>query len=89
MSLFILVGLFMGGLIGTRLTVLALVPAAAWTVGIAATVSILHAGSHDWAAIDVSALLLFMQIGYLGGAGLRMFVRPPRIVSERKRLHSS
>ena len=89
MSLFILVGLFMGGLIGTRLTVLALVPAVAWTVGIAATVSILRSGSHDWAAIDVSALLLFMQIGYLGGAGLRMFVRPPRIVSERKRLHSS
>jgi hypothetical protein len=37
----------------------------------------------------VTALLVFLQIGYLCGAALRMFVRPPRIVSERKRLPSS
>jgi hypothetical protein len=44
-------------------------------------------GAHDWTALDVTALLLFLQIGYLGGAGLRVFVRP-RMVSERKRLRS-
>jgi hypothetical protein len=89
MMVFILSGLLMGGLIGARFTVLALLPAAACTVGIAAAVSMLRPGAHDWTALDVTALLLFLQIGYLCGAGLRMFVRPPRLVSEPKRLRSS
>jgi hypothetical protein len=86
MTIFILSGLLMGGLIGARLTVLALLPAAACTVGIAAAVSMLAPGAQDWTALDVTALLLF---GYLSGTGLRVFVRPPRIVRERKRLRSS
>jgi hypothetical protein len=89
MTVFVLSGLFIGGLIGARLTVLALLPAAACALGIAAAVSMLRVGAQDWTALDVTALLLFLQIGYLSGAGLRMFVRPPRIVSERKRLRSS
>jgi hypothetical protein len=89
MTVFILSGLFIGGLIGARRTVLALLPAAACTIGIAATVSILRPGAHDWTALHVTGLLLFLQVGYLCGAGLRMFVWPPGIVSERKRLHSS
>jgi hypothetical protein len=89
MMVFILSGLFMGAFIGTRWTVLALLPAAACTIGIAAAVSILRPGAHDWTAIDVTALLVFLQIGYLCGAGLQVFVRLPRIVSERKRLRSS
>ena len=89
MTLFILSGLLMGGLIGARLTVLALLPAAACTLGIAAAVSMLAPGAHDWTALDLAALVVFLQIGYLGGAGLRVFVRPPRIVRERKRLRSS
>jgi hypothetical protein len=89
MMVFILSGLLMGGLIGARrLTVIALLPAAACTVGMAALVSILRAGAHDWTALDVTALLLFLQIGYLGGAGLRLIVRPPRMLRERKRLRS-
>jgi hypothetical protein len=48
MTVFILSGLFIGGLIGARLTVLALLPAAACTLGIAAAVSVLRAGAHDW-----------------------------------------
>jgi hypothetical protein len=87
MAEFILSGLFLGGLIGTRLTVLALLPAAACTVGVAAIVAIL--GPHDWTALDVTALLVFLQIGYVFGAGLRMFVRPPRMLGERKHLRSS
>jgi hypothetical protein len=88
MTVFILSGLFIGGLIGGRLlTVLALLPAAACTVAMAATVSMLRAGAHDWTALDVIALLLFLQIGYLGAAGLRVFVRPQ--VGERGRLRSS
>jgi hypothetical protein len=89
MTVFVLSGLFIGSLIGARLTVLALLPAAACTLGIAAAVSVLRAGAHDWTALELTALLLFLQIGYLCGAGLRMFVRPPRIVSERKRLRRS
>jgi hypothetical protein len=88
MAVFILSGLLMGGLIGTRLTVFALLPAAACAVGIAALVSFVRAGAHDWTALDITALLLFLQIGYLGGAGLRVYVRP-RMASERKRLRSS
>ena len=88
MTIFILAGLFIGGLIGARLTVLALLPAAACTVGMAAAVSMLHTGAHDWTALDVTALLLFLQIGYLGGASIRVFVRL-RMISERKRLRSS
>ena len=87
MTVFILSGLLIGGLIGARLTVLALLPAAACTVGMAVTVSMLGTGSHDWTAPDVIALLLFLQIGYLGAAGLRMFVLPQ--VGERERLRSS
>jgi hypothetical protein len=89
MAVFILSGLLMGGLIGGRLTVLALLPAAACTIGIAATVSILSPRVHDWTALHVIALVVFMQVGYLCGAGLRMFVRPPRMVGERERLRSS
>ena len=88
MTVFILSGRLMGGLIGARRTVLALLPAAACTVGIAAAVSILRPGADDGTALDVTALLLFLQIGYLCGAGLRVYVRP-RTVSERKRLQSS
>ena len=89
MTVFVLSGLFMGGLIGTRLTVLALLPAAACALGIAAAVSMLRAGAHDWTALHLTALLVFLEIGYLCGAALHMFVRPPRIVGGRKRLRSS
>ena len=89
MTVFVLSGLFIGSLIGARLTVLALLLAAACTLGIAAAVSMLRAGVHDWTALHLTALLVFLQIGYLCGAGLRMFVRPPRIVSERRRLTGS
>jgi hypothetical protein len=89
MMVFILSGLFMGAFIGTRWTVLALLPAAACTIGIAAAVSILRPGAHDWGALHLTALLVFLQVGYLCGAGLQVFVRLPRIVSERKRLRSS
>ena len=89
MAVFILSGLFMGGLIGGRLTVLALLPAAACIIGIAAAVSILSPGGHDWTPLHVAMLLVFLQFGYLAGAGLWMFVRPRRMLSERERLHSS
>jgi len=89
MAVFILSGLVMGGLIGGRLTVLALLPAAACIIGIAATVSFLSTGVHDWNALHVTALLVFLQVGYLCGAGLRMFIYPSRMVGERERLRSS
>ena len=90
MAVFILSGLFTGGLIGSRLTVLALLPAVACTIGISAMVSILSPGVQDWTALHVTALLVFLQVGYLCGSGLRMFVRPPRMVgSEQEHLRSS
>jgi len=89
MTVFILSGLLIGGLIGAQRTVLALLPAAACTIGIAATVSILRPAAHHWTALHLIALLLFLQVGYFCGAGLRMFVWPASIVSERNRLRSS
>ena len=89
MIVFVLSGLFIGGLIGARLTVFALLPAAACALGIAAAVSMLRAGAHDWTAFQLAAVLVFLQIGYLCGAGLRMLVGPQPFVSERKRLRSS
>jgi hypothetical protein len=89
MAVFILSGLFIGGLIGTRLTVLALLPAAACTLGIAGTMSMLGPAAHDWTGGDVTALLVFLQVGYLCGACLRVFVLPSRMVSERKHLRRS
>jgi len=86
MAIFILSGLLIGGLIGTRLTVLALLPAAACTVGIAATVSMLGSGAHDWTASEMTLLLAFQQVGYLCGSSVRILFLPSRTVSERKRL---
>ncbi len=90
MAVFILSGLFMGGIIGGRLTVLALLPALACTMTIAATVSIVSPAVQHWTALHVTALVVFLQVGYLCGAALRMFVRPPSMVgSEQERLRSS
>jgi hypothetical protein len=89
MTPFILSGMLIGGLIGARLTVLALLPAAACTVAVAAMVPILRVGGLGWTALDLMALLGFLQIGYLCGAGVRIFVRPPRMISEQERLRSS
>jgi len=89
MATFILSGLLIGGLIGTRLTVLALLPAAACTLAIAGTMSMLGPGAHDWTVSDVTPLLVFLQVGYLCGACVRVFVLPSRMVGERKRLRSS
>jgi hypothetical protein len=87
MAIFILLGLLIGGLIGTRLTVLALLPAAACTVGIAATVSMFAPGAYDWTVSEVTVLLVFLQVGYLFGAGVRMFFLSSRSI--QKRLRSS
>lgn len=89
MTVFVLSGLFIGSLLGARLTVLALLPAAACALGIAAAVSMLREGAHDWTALQLAALLVFLQIGYLCGAGLRMFIGPQRFVIERKSLRNS
>ena len=70
-------------------TAFALLPAAACTVGLAAMFSVLRAGAQAWTALDVIALLVFLQIGYLCGAGLRMSLRPPRSVGGQRRLLSS
>jgi hypothetical protein len=89
MTVFVLSGLFIGSLIGARLTVFALLPAAACALGIAAAVSILRTGAHDWTALQLVALLVFLQMGYLVAAGLRMFVSGQPFISVRKRLGSS
>ena len=89
MTVFILAGLFIGGLIGARRTVLVLLPAAAFALGTAAAIAMLRPAAHDWNALHITVLLLFLQVGYLCGAGIRMFAWPPGIIGEQKRLRSS
>ena len=73
MIVFIGSGVFIGGLIGARLAVLALIPATALILGIAGLVAAL---GPDWSLANLVVLLVFLQLGYLGGAGLRLFVAP-------------
>ena len=89
MTAFVFSGLFMGGLVGARLTAFALLPLLALAIGIAATVAILQPGLREWTVLELIALLVFLQIGYLGGAALRMFIWPLRLIGQQKRLRSS
>jgi hypothetical protein len=69
MIVFIAAGLLAGGVLGARFTVLALVLA---TPCAAALAWLGHVGAQ-WSALQALVLVVFLQIGYLCGAGLRLF----------------
>src|ERR1700759_5682904 len=89
MTAFVLSRLLLGGLVGVRLTVFALLPVLALAIGIAATLSILQPALREWTVLELVSLLVFLQIGYLGGAALRMFIWPVRLIGQQERLRSS
>jgi len=78
MMLFIGSGLLLGGLLGSRFTVLALLPAAGLSVGAAALAWAAHTGAPGWSFLDLVALLVSLQLGYVCGAGLRLTVARSR-----------
>jgi hypothetical protein len=86
---FIATGLLVGGLLGARFTVGALIPAAALILGVAALAWAGPGGAAHWSVIHVLALVVFLQIGYVCGAGLRLFIAPLRVVSEGRALRRS
>jgi hypothetical protein len=88
MIVFIGMGLFIGGLLGARYTVLALIPASALALSIPALVWAGHAPPQNWNLFHLGALLLFLQVGYLCGAGLRLCIRPLRVLDEKRALRN-
>jgi hypothetical protein len=86
---FIAIGLLVGGLLGARFTVGALIPATALIVSVAALASAGPAGAAHWSVFQVVALVVFLQIGYVCGAGLRLFVAPLRVPRQGKALRTT
>jgi hypothetical protein len=83
MLVFIGSGLFIGGLIGARRSVLALIPAAILAVTIAVFASLVQASVSAWSLYHLLALLVFLQLGYLAGAFLRLFAVPARVAAQQ------
>jgi hypothetical protein len=79
MIIFIGSGLFIGGLIGARLTVLALIPATFLAIGVAAFSWAVQAATGGWELHHLIAVVTFFQFGYLAGASVRLFVAPHRV----------
>ncbi len=88
MVVFIGMGLFVGGLLGARLTVLALVPAIAVVFALAVLVWVWKSGSLDWGYLQLALLVASLEVGFLCGAALRLFVSPLRIMREGGALRS-
>ncbi len=89
MVVFIGMGLFVGGFLGARLTVLALVPAMAVVFALAALVWLGKPGAPEWGYVQIALLVVFLQVGYLCGAALRLFVAPLRGMWEGWALRST
>ena len=81
MLTFVGAGLLIGGVLGSRLTVLALIPVLAFVLSVAA---LAWMGAGDWNWAHLIALVVFLQIGYVCGAALRLFVAPAGLAREGK-----
>jgi len=88
MIVFIATGLLVGGLLGARFTVGALIPAAAMIMGVAALAGGGRAGAPQWGILHVLGVVVFLQIGYVCGAAFRLFIGPLRITEKGKALRS-
>ena len=88
MIVFIATGLLVGGLLGARFTVGALIPAAAVVMSAAALAWAGQSGAPLWGAFNILALVVFLQIGYVCGAAFRLFVAPLRAMGQSKPLRS-
>jgi len=76
MTLFALSGLLMGAVLGFRFfTVFALIPAMTGTIVIAAASAIMGGGATAPSIVNLALLLIFLQIGYLGGAAVQFSVQ--------------
>lgn len=92
MMVFIGTGLVIGGLLGGRLSVVALIPASGLAMVVALLAWAAIPGPASWTALDMLGLVVFVQIGYLCRAGLRPLARAiptaPRSNTKRERIRA-
>jgi hypothetical protein len=84
---FIAVGFLIGGLLGLQFTVLAIVPVALCAGVIAAATLGLAGITFGWMVIELTHFLVFLQIGYFSGAGIRWQLRT-RVFAASAAAHS-
>jgi hypothetical protein len=72
---FIACGILIGGLLGIQFTVLAVVPVALCAALIAAATLDLQGITFGSMLIELTCFLVFLQIGYVSGAGIRWRLR--------------
>jgi len=68
MTLFVVTGASIGVILGTRFTVLAVIPAIACVLAIAVTRAAIGGEISAISLAPMAALLVSLQLGYLGGA---------------------
>lgn len=71
MLLFMVSGALIGAVLGTQFTVVALIPAMMFALIIAVASTLTGGGAFGPTIIELALLSAGLQIGYLGGAGLR------------------
>jgi hypothetical protein len=84
---FIAVGFLIGGLLGLQFTVMAIVPVALGAGLIAAATIKLQGITLGSIVIELTYFLVFLQIGYFSGAGIRWQLRA-RVFAASAAAHS-
>ena len=73
---FALAGMLIGAVLGTRLTVLALIPAMMGGLVLAGAIAITRELAFGATIIDLALVLASVQVGYFGGAAARLWFDP-------------
>jgi hypothetical protein len=83
-----IIGALVGAVLGTRFTVLILVPAIVLAAGLISASGL--AGSHPltWTALTVVLAATSLQLGYLGGLATRHFLAVARIPRPHRALRA-
>jgi hypothetical protein len=83
MIVFIGSGFFIGGLLGASRTVLALIPATLLAICVATFAYFIQPSAIDWSLSHLIVLSVFLQIGYLGGAGFSLLIMSAQVVPRK------
>jgi hypothetical protein len=83
-----IIGALVGAVLGTRFTVLVLVPAIVLATGVISASGL--AGSHPlaWTALTAVLAATCLQLGYLGGLATRHFLAAARIARPHRALRA-
>jgi hypothetical protein len=84
MLILILIGIVLGAVLGLRFRMFVLVPVFCATIPFVVAHGVSR-GDELWrVALEVTALIIFVQLGYTFGAGSRFALREGRAVSHRR-----